>query len=259
MIKVEAPKTGDDTRWLKTQTEGDTIFPPTAALSNYFLSCNRNKRSLTLNLKHPSGVSVLKSLVAESDVLLENFIVGKMDSLGVGYDDLKQVNPGLIYASISGFGTTGPMATDAGYDVIAAAHGGLMHVTGEPDGAPMKAGVALCDLTTGLYAASGIMAALRAREFTGEGQRVDASLFESTLSVLANMASSYLNSGEPGKRWGTQHAAIGPSLSSLLDIADGMSTVPYQAFQTADSYMIVGCTNQRQSVPSPPPLHPSTR
>lgn len=161
---------------------------------------------------------------------MENFIPGKMDQLGIGYDIAKSLNPRIIYASISGFGSTGPMAKDAGYDVIAAAQAGLMHITGEPDGAPMKTGVALCDLTTGLYTAGGVMAALHARNVTGEGQKVEASLFESTLSVLANMASSYLNSGEPGQRFGTQHAAI----------------VPYQAFMTADSYMIIGTTNNRQ-------------
>lgn len=132
-----------------------------------------------------------------------------MDELGIGYDVAKKINPGLIYSSVSGFGSSGPMSRDAGYDVIAAAQAGLMHITGEPDGAPMKTGVALCDLTTGLYSAAGIMAALHARNVTGEGQKVEASLFESTLSVLANVASSYLNSGEPGQRYGTQHAAIG--------------------------------------------------
>ncbi|KAG0139717.1 hypothetical protein CROQUDRAFT_101137 [Cronartium quercuum f. sp. fusiforme G11] len=233
VIKIEEPKKGDDTRWLKTENEQvNPVFNSNSSLSNYFVSCNRNKKSMTLNLKSPEGVEILKKLVKESDVLIENFIVGKMEELGLGYDTLHELNPKLVYSSLSGFGTTGPLAKAAGYDVIAAAKSGLMSITGEPDRSPMKIGVALSDLITGIYSAYGILVSLYNRDVNvgGSGQKVETSLLESSLSVLANVGSSYLNSNEEGKRWGTQHPAI----------------VPYQAFETSDSYMIVGTTNNRQ-------------
>ncbi|KAA1118971.1 hypothetical protein PGT21_011756 [Puccinia graminis f. sp. tritici] len=238
VIKIEEPGRGDDTRWLQTQYEQQQdpqVFKPSSTLSNYFLSCNRNKRSLTLNLKKPDGVQILKKLVAKSDVLIENFIVGKMEELGLGYDTLREINPRLIYSSISGYGTTGPKAKAAGYDVIAAAESGFMSITGEPDGPPMKTGVAICDIITGLHAAIGILASLYSRDGGPDGarrsgQKVESSLFESALSLSFNVGSSFLNSGEEAQRWGTSHPSI----------------VPYQAFEAQDGYMIIGTTNNRQ-------------
>lgn len=234
VIKIEEPKKGDDTRWLKTfQESNQSNFEKSSSLSNYFISCNRNKKSLTLNLKHQKGIEIFKQLVKDSDVLIENFMVGKMEELGIGYEVLKTINPNLIYSNISGFGSTGPLSTLPGYDVIAAAQSGLMSITGEPDRSPMKIGVALSDLITGIYTSYGILLSLYQRDVNQNGkggQKVESSLFESSLSVLANVGSSYLNSNEDGQRWGTQHPSI----------------VPYQAFETSDSYMIVGTTNDRQ-------------
>ncbi|KAH9823066.1 CoA-transferase family III domain-containing protein [Melampsora americana] len=234
VIKIEEIKKGDDTRWLKTlQESNQSNFQSNSTLSNYFISCNRNKKSLTLNLKHPNGIEIFKKLIQDSDVLIENFMVGKMEELGIGYEVLKKINPNLIYSNISGFGSTGPLSTLPGYDVIAAAQSGLMSITGEPDRSPMKIGVALSDLITGIYTAYGILLSLYHRDVNQNGkggQKVESSLFESSLSVLANVGSSYLNSNENGQRWGTQHPSI----------------VPYQAFETSDSYMIVGTTNDRQ-------------
>lgn len=237
VIKVEEPTMGDDTRWLQTKLEqgqDPPVFHPSSTLSNYFISCNRNKRSLTLNLKKSEGVEILKKLVIKSDVLIENFLVGKMDELGLGYETLRQINPRLIYSSISGYGTTGPMAKAPGYDVIAAARSGLMSITGEPDRPPMKTGVAICDVITGLHATIGILSSLyhRDRESSVDrlGQKVETSLLESSLSTLFNVGSSFLNSGEDGQRWGTSHPSI----------------VPYQAFEVQDGYMIIGTTNNRQ-------------
>ncbi|MBW0508090.1 hypothetical protein O181_047805 [Austropuccinia psidii MF-1] len=237
VIKVEEPRRGDDTRWLRTQHEhhqNPQHFNPQSGLSNYFISCNRNKRSITLNLKEKKGIEILKKLAETSDVLIENFIVGKMDELGIGYETLKNLNPRLIYSSISGYGTTGPLAQAAGYDVIAAARSGLMSITGEPDRSPIKTGVALCDVITGLHAVIGILSSLYHRDRKAAtdqlGQRVDSSLFESALSILFNVGSSFLNSQEDGKRWGTSHPSI----------------VPYQAFEVQDGYMILGTTNDRQ-------------
>ncbi|OAV93917.1 hypothetical protein PTTG_12161 [Puccinia triticina 1-1 BBBD Race 1] len=237
VIKIEEPDRGDDTRWLKTQYEqrqDPQVFKPSSTLSNYFLSCNRNKKSLTLNLKKPDGVQILKKLIAQSDVLIENFIVGKMEQLGLGYDTLREINPRIIYSSISGYGTTGPKAKAAGYDVIAAAESGFMSITGELDRPPMKTGVAICDIVTGLHAAIGILASLYSRDGGPDGgrlgQKVESSLFESALSLSFNVGSSFLNSGEEAQRWGTSHPSI----------------VPYQAFEAQDAYMIIGTTNNKQ-------------
>jgi len=188
-----------------------------------------------LDLKKPDGIQILKKLIARSDVLIENFIVGKMEELGLGYDTLRSINPKLIYSSISGYGTSGPMAKAAGYDVIAAAQSGFMSITGEPDRPPMKTGVAVCDIITGLHATIGILASLYARDVDSPdggqlGQQVETSLFESALSLSFNVGSSFLNSGEDAQRWGTSHPSI----------------VPYQAFEAQDGYMIIGTTNNRQ-------------
>ncbi|KAL2384633.1 hypothetical protein RJZ90_001803 [Blastomyces dermatitidis] len=153
-----------------------------------------------------------------------------MDELGIGYDVLSKINPAVIHASISGYGAAGPYAQRAGYDIIAAAEGGLLHITGEADGPPTKPGIGLTDLCTGLYMHGAIMAALQARHRTGKGQKLDGSLFETQLSLLINVASSWLNMGQEAQRWGTAHPSI----------------VPYEGFKTKDSYLVLGATNNRQ-------------
>ncbi len=222
VIKVEMPGRGDDSRaW----------GPPWAGTeSAYFLSANRNKRSITLNFRTEGGRRVLLELVRRGDVLVENFIPGTLDRLGLGYDHLKEINPGLVYCSISGYGYDGPYATRPGYDFIAQAEGGIMSVTGEPEGPPMKVGVAIADITTGMFAAAAILAALRHRDRTGQGQRVEVSLLESVVGWLANVASNYLVSGEVPRRYGNAHPNV----------------VPYQAFATADGWVAIGVGNDAQ-------------
>jgi succinate--hydroxymethylglutarate CoA-transferase len=221
IVKVEHPL-GDDTRqW----------GPPYAKdQSAYFLCVNRNKRSITVNFKERKGLEIVKRLALKSDVLVENYLPGKLESMGLGYDDLSRENPGLIYASITGYGQTGPFAKRPGYDVIIEAEAGLMHITGERDGEPVKVGVAITDLTTGLYTKGAILAALFAREKTGKGQRIDVSLLECQVASLANIGSNFLIGGKEAQRMGTQHGAI----------------VPYQSFKTKDGRVVVGAGNDRQ-------------
>ena len=222
VIKVERPKTGDDTRqW----------GPPFAGSeSTYFLACNRNKKSITLNLKSPRGQEIARQLAAKSDVLVENLLPGTLNELGLGYEALKRINPRLVYCSISGFGQDGPYRDRPGYDLLVQAMGGVMSITGEPDGEPMKVGVAISDITSGLYAATAILAALTAREHTGIGDRIDIALLDSTVSWLANVASAYLVTGNNPKRYGNAHASI----------------VPYQAFHASDGYFVVAVGNDDQ-------------
>jgi crotonobetainyl-CoA:carnitine CoA-transferase CaiB-like acyl-CoA transferase len=222
VIKVERPGVGDETRhW----------GPPFAAPgeSAYFLCVNRNKRSITVDMKKPEGIGIIKSLAQKSDVFLENFTPGTTEGLGVGYEAIREINPGIIYCSITGFGPDGPYRNRAGYDLAVSALGGLMGITGEPDGPPVKVGVAITDVTTGISAQGAICAALYAREKTGRGQRIDLSLLETQVSALVNIASSYLVSGEIPKRWGTAHETI----------------VPYQGFETKDKYVIVAVGNDQ--------------
>ena len=219
VIKIEAPS-GDDTRsWGPPFVSGE---------SSYFLSVNRNKWSIAVNVKHPQGLQVVRDLADSSDVFLENFLPGKLDAMGLGYDALSQSNPGLIYGSLSGFGQNGPYANRAGYDVIVSAIGGLMSVTGTQE--PAKVGVAITDIVSGLYLTQAVTSALYHREKTGKGQRIDCSLLESQIAVLANVASNYLTAGIEGKRWGTAHESI----------------VPYQAFETRTGHIVVGALNDRQ-------------
>ncbi|KAL2678474.1 hypothetical protein Neosp_009220 [[Neocosmospora] mangrovei] len=199
-------------------------------MSNYFAAVNRNKRSITLNIKTQRGKEVLMKLAAQSDVLVENFKPGTMDRLGVGHQQLKKLNPRLIYASISGYGTTGPYARRGGYDPIAGAEAGLLHVTGERNGPPVRPGLGIVDMSTGLYLHGAILAALHARDRDGEGQKVDASLFETQISLLTNVGLSWLNLGVEAQRWGCQHPSI----------------APYDAFKTKDSYLVCGATNDAQ-------------
>ena len=221
VIKVEQPGSGDDSR---------TWGPPfMQEESVYFFSINRNKKSVTVNIKDSRGKAIIRELAKRSDVLLENFKPGTLAKLGLDWEELRRDNPRLIFCSISGFGRTGPSAERGGYDVIIQAVGGLMSITGEPEGPPVKVGVAMTDICTALYAHGAILAALHARDRTGEGQRIDLSLLETQIAALINIASSYLNAGEIPQKWGTAHVNI----------------VPYQAFKTQDGYMIIGAANDR--------------
>lgn len=215
VIKVETPDGGDDTRgW----------GPPfVGAESAYFLSVNRNKESLTLNLKDPRGVAIVRRLLARADVLVENFRPGIMDRFGLGYQTLRAEFPRLIYTSISGFGQDGPFRERTAYDLILQGMGGLMGITGEEGGPPVKVGVAIADICAGMYAAFGVLAALRVRERTGRGQQVDAALLDGQVSWLTYNAGIYFATGESPSRLGSAHPTI----------------VPYQAFRTADGYINV--------------------
>jgi crotonobetainyl-CoA:carnitine CoA-transferase CaiB-like acyl-CoA transferase len=222
VVKVENPDGGDDTR---------SWGPPfVAGESAYFLSINRNKRSLTLNLKDPRGQDVLRRLAARSDVFVENMRPGTLERWKLDPASLRAANPGLITCSVSAFGTTGPYRDDPGYDFTLQALGGLMSVTGQPDGEPTKVGVALVDVITGLFAATAILAALRTRDATGVGQHVDVSLLESELAALVNVASGYLVSGKRPARYGNAHASI----------------VPYQVFGARDRPFALAAANDRQ-------------
>jgi crotonobetainyl-CoA:carnitine CoA-transferase CaiB-like acyl-CoA transferase len=224
VIKVENPDGGDDTRsWGPPFVGGE---------SAYFLGVNRNKRSITLNFKDPSGQDLLRRLAMVSDIFVENMRPGTLEKWGLDGASLRQLNPGLITCSLSAFGTAGPYRDDPGYDFTIQALGGLMSITGEPDGPPMKVGVALVDVITGLFAANAILAALRARDQTGRGQRVELSLLESELAVLANVASGYLVSGKRPRRYGNAHASI----------------VPYQVFPARDRPFALAAANDRQFV-----------
>jgi formyl-CoA transferase len=222
VIKIEQPGVGDGTRqWGPPFAGGE---------SAYYLAVNRNKRSLTLNLKHEQGKEILLELVKRGDVLVENFRTGTMERMGLGYERLREVNPALIFCSITGYGPDGPYQDRAGYDFVIQAQGGIMSITGPVEGPPMKVGVAIVDITAGLYAATAILAALQNRARTGEGQRLDVSLLEAQVAWLANVGSNYLISGEGPKRYGNAHPNI----------------VPYEAFQTKDRYIALGVGTDRQ-------------
>ncbi|MCJ1318417.1 hypothetical protein MMC15_003745 [Xylographa vitiligo] len=232
VIKIEHPTRGDDTRaWgppYAKHIRGDNIDGP--GESAYFLSVNRNKKSLGLSFAHPSGVEVLHKLAETCDVLVENYLPDTLRKYKMDFKTIHQLNPSLIYASITGYGQTGPYRKRAGYDVMVEAEMGLMHITGSRDGPPVKVGVAVTDLTTGLYTSNSIMAALLGRARTGEGQHIDVALSDCQVATLANMASSALISGQPDSgRWGTAHPSI----------------VPYRAFKTADGDVLLGGGNDR--------------
>jgi formyl-CoA transferase len=220
VVKVEQPGAGDDTRgWGPPFAGGE---------SAYYLSINRNKRSLTLDLKSPPAVELLRELVKVADVIIENFRPGTMERLGLGEKELRELNPRLIYASLTGFGADGPMSDWPGYDLIVQAWGGLMSITGTPDGEPVKVGVAIIDLVAGLMLGKAITAALFAREKIGVGQRIDTSLLEAEVASLINVGSNYLVGGKVPARWGNAHPNI----------------VPYQNFQTADGYLVIGVASE---------------
>lgn len=222
VIKVERPGSGDDTRqW----------GPPFAAgESAYYLCCNRNKSGITVNLKSPEGRELVARLADRSDVLVENFLPGTLDAWGLSYEALSRRNPRLVYCSITGFGQTGPRRSEPGYDIMIQAMAGVMSITGEVDGLPMKVGVAISDITAGMFALSAILAALYARERTGAGERIDMALFDASIAWLANVGSNYLVSGEIPQRRGTAHPNI----------------VPYQAFQASDGSLIIAVGNDGQ-------------
>jgi crotonobetainyl-CoA:carnitine CoA-transferase CaiB-like acyl-CoA transferase len=220
VVKVEQPGVGDDTRgWGPPFAGGE---------SAYFLCVNRNKKSLTVDLKSADGIALIQKLAQQADVLIENFRPGAMDRLGLGEKDLRAKNPKLIYASLSGFGADGPMADIPGYDLIVQAWGGLMSITGTDESGPLKVGVAIIDLVAGLMLGKSIVAALYAREKIGVGQKLDTSLLEAEVAALINAGSNYLIGGKVPGRWGNAHPTI----------------VPYQSFQTADSFLVLGAASE---------------
>lgn len=220
--KIEPPEGGDDTRtWLRPQLNGE---------ATYFMSANRSKRSLAINLRHPDGQSIVRALADRADVLVENFRLGALDRFGLGYEALSKRNPRLIYCSISGYGRTGPRAEEAGYDFVIQAESGLMAITGEPDGAPMRLGVAITDIATGMNAVQAVLAALLSRHATGRGQLIDLSLHDTGIALLANIGQGALATGEHPGRFGNAHASI----------------VPYQAFPSADGMFVLAIGNDSQ-------------
>jgi crotonobetainyl-CoA:carnitine CoA-transferase CaiB-like acyl-CoA transferase len=228
VIKVERPGAGDDTRgWgppFMEDIKGGRLS------SAYNLSCNRGKRSIAVDLETPGGQRIVKKLVARSDVLIENFKLGGLAKYGLDYKSVAPENPRLIYCSITGFGQDGPYAHRAGYDLLVQGMGGIMDITGDPDGEPTRIGVAFADVFTGVYSALAITAALNERERTGKGSHIDMALLDTMVSVLANQALFYLVSGEAPKRMGNAHATV----------------VPYQTFPTTDGWMLIACGNDGQ-------------
>ena len=233
VIKVERPITGDDTRqWgppFLRNSEGKETTE-----SAFYLAINRNKRSITVDISKPEGQEIIKKLVLQSDIVIENYKVGQLKKYGLDYESLKGIKNDLIYCSITGFGQTGPYAHRPGYDYIVQGMGGFMSVTGEkedlPGGGPQKAGVAIADIFTGMYATSAILAAVVHRDRTGIGQYIDLSLLDVQIATMCNVASNYLTSGVPPKSWGNASANI----------------VPYQTFKASDGWIIVAAGNDSQ-------------
>lgn len=229
VIKIERPGAGDDTRkfgppFVKDEDGNDTKE------SAYYLSANRNKRSVTIDVATAEGQALARRLIATCDVMIENFKVGGLAKFGLSYDDLRGEFPGLVYCSITGFGQTGPYAPRPGYDMLAQGMGGIMSITGPADGEPMKVGVGIADVMCGMYASTAILAALRHRDATGQGQHIDMSLFDSQVAWLINEGTNYLVSGKVPVRLGTEHANI----------------VPYRVFGTADGFVILAVGNDTQ-------------
>ncbi|MFV0296399.1 MAG: CaiB/BaiF CoA transferase family protein [Hyphomicrobiaceae bacterium] len=230
VIKVERPKKGDDSRafgppWAKDADGNDT------SEAGYFLCANRGKKSITINIASEAGVRLIKELAKTADVFLENFKVGDLASKGLGYEDIKAINPKIIYCSITGFGQTGPYAPKPGYDFMIQGLGGFMSITGErdhkPGGGPQRAGVPVVDIMTGMYSTIAICAAIANRERTGKGQHLDLALLDTQVGILANQGANYLVTGEPPVRVGNTHPNI----------------VPYQAVPTKDGAVIIACGN----------------
>lgn len=229
VIKIERPGSGDETRGWGPPFVG-APYGPYPGESAYFIAANRNKRSVTVNIQSLEGKEIIHKLAGVSDILVENYRTGDLDRLGLGYPDLHRLYPKLIYCSVSGYGRTGPYADRPGYDAILQGEGGMMSITGPIDGPPSRAGIPIIDITSGMFAATAILAALRARDLTGEGQLVDISLFDSHVALLTNVASNYLVGGKAPGRLGNAH----PNL------------VPYDAFSARDGWFIVGVANNKQ-------------
>jgi formyl-CoA transferase len=218
VIKLEVPKKGDDSRQ----------FPPFInEESMYYVNLNRGKKSITLNLKTCEGKGIFKKLIKQSDVLLENFRPGTMDKLGLGYDELKKLNPKLVYAAISGFGQTGPYKHRPGYDIIGQAMGGLLSITGWPDGPPTRSGTAIGDILSSLFCTIGVLCALKIRDQTGKGQLVDVSLVDSVFAALENIPQMYYVEGHVPERIGNRYEFI----------------YPYDTFETKDGWVVIGIAN----------------
>jgi formyl-CoA transferase len=223
VIKIERPILGDDTRhWGPPFVEGGE--------SAYFLCANRNKRSITLDLKSERGLEILKALIRKGDILVENFRTGTLERWGLDYETLQHIHPGLVYCAITGYGHNGPYKDRPGYDILAQAMGGFMSVTGPADGAPHRAGVAIADLAAGMFAVHAILAALYRREKDGRGQYVDIALLDSQVALMTYVASNYLVTGAPPRRLGNAHPNI----------------VPYEVFKARDDYFVFGSGNDRQ-------------
>jgi crotonobetainyl-CoA:carnitine CoA-transferase CaiB-like acyl-CoA transferase len=223
VIKIEAPGRGDDTRgWGPPFTESGE--------SAYFLSANRNKRSLTLNLKSPKGLDILKQLIAQGDVLVDNFRTGTLERWGLDFDTLQEIRPGLVYCTLTGYGSDGPYADRPGYDFMVQAMGGFMSVTGPVDGPPTRSGIAIADLAAGMFACNAILAALFDRERTGRGHRIDMALLDSMVALMSYVASNHLVSSEPAGRYGNGHPNI----------------VPYQEFKAKDRHFAFAAGNDGQ-------------
>ncbi|WPH20678.1 CaiB/BaiF CoA transferase family protein [Variovorax paradoxus] len=233
VIKIERPGVGDDTRtwgppFIKDADGNDTDQ------ASYFTACNRNKRSVTVDMATPDGQALLKQMAAQADIVVENFKTGGLKQYGLDHESLRAANPRLVYCSVTGFGHDGPYAERAGYDLMIQAMTGMMSITGRPDdvpgGGPLRVGVALTDLFTGVYASTAILAALQVRDRTGEGQHIDMALLDVGMAILANQASAFLNTGKPPQRQGNTH----PSLA------------PYQDFPTLDGSMLLAIGNNGQ-------------
>lgn len=225
IIKIENPNGGDESR------KWGPPFVNNTSESCYFLSLNRNKKSVCVDLKHPEGRDLVKHLASKCDVLVENYVPGKLEKLGLGYSDISKVVPEIVYCSLTGYGSVGRYSNRPGYDVIAASIGGLINITGPQDGEPCKVGVALTDMSTGLYAHGAILAALYQRTHTGKGQKIECNLLSTQLACLINAGSSYLNAGVEGQRWGSSHPSI----------------VPYRCYKTADNrFLTVGAGSDKQ-------------
>lgn len=229
IIKIEKPGAGDDTRGWGPPYLQDNLGQDTTE-SAYYLSCNRNKKSIAVDISQTEGQEIIHALLEKSDVLIENFKAGSLAKYGLDYESVHKRHPHLIYASITGFGQNGPMASEPGYDFLAQAMGGLMAITGIPDGEPMKTGVALSDIMTGLNAAIGILAALNHRHQTGKGQHVDVALLDTTISAMTNIAQYYLTSKTLAPRLGNAHSTI----------------VPYQVFEALNGHIIIAVGNNSQ-------------
>jgi crotonobetainyl-CoA:carnitine CoA-transferase CaiB-like acyl-CoA transferase len=222
VVKIERPGVGDQTRGFRPPTYGDSDE------SSYYLSVNRNKRSMTLDLGSEAGRGIFGRIAHQADVVVENFRVGKMDAWGFGYDDLAAENPGLVYASLSGYGEWGPDRDRAAYDIAIQAEAGMMSITGPEDGAPVRVGVAIADIGAGMYTTQAILAALFERERTGRGQKVDVSLFDGQVAWMSYMGSQYFATGTPPGRMGSKHPNI----------------APYQALTTSDGYVVVAVSSE---------------